>query len=81
MEIRGYIVDVVRREIYTGIIVVNGNRISQITPCKLPKSKKPYPYLMPGFIDSHVHIESSMLEPHEFARIAVSHGTIEPISH
>ena len=76
MEIRGYIVDVVRREIYTGIIAVNGNRISQITPCKLPKSKKPYPYLMPGFIDSHVHIESSMLEPHEFARIAVSHGTI-----
>jgi adenine deaminase len=38
------------------------------------------PYIMPGFIDSHVHIESSMLVPSEFARLAVLHGTIGTIS-
>ncbi|WP_438945477.1 adenine deaminase [Sediminibacterium sp.] len=37
-------------------------------------------YLMPGFIDSHVHIESSMLIPSEFARIAVLHGTVATVS-
>lgn len=38
------------------------------------------PYLMPGFIDAHVHIESSMLIPSEFARIAVTHGTVATVS-
>lgn len=38
------------------------------------------PYILPGFIDAHVHIESSMLIPSEFARIAVTHGTIGTIS-
>ena len=38
------------------------------------------PYLMPGFIDAHVHIESSMLIPSEFARIAVTHGTVSTLS-
>lgn len=39
-----------------------------------------YPYLIPGFIDAHIHIESSMLPPSEFARIAVRHGTIATVS-
>lgn len=38
------------------------------------------PFIMPGFIDSHVHIESSMLVPSEFARLAVVHGTIATVS-
>lgn len=76
MEKRGHIVDVVRREIYDGVIVVEGDKITDVRPCALPPSEKAYPYLMPGFIDSHVHIESSMMEPHEFARVAVGHGTI-----
>ena len=38
------------------------------------------PYLLPGFIDAHVHIESSMLIPSEFARLAVTHGTVATIS-
>ena len=76
MEKRGHIVDVVRREIYDGVIVVEGDKIADVRPCALPPSEKAYPYLMPGFIDSHVHIESSMMEPHEFARVAVGHGTI-----
>ncbi len=38
------------------------------------------PYLLPGFVDAHVHIESSMLPPTEFARIAVRHGTVASVS-
>ena len=39
-----------------------------------------FPYLLPGFIDAHVHIESSMLTPCEFARLAVRHGTVATVS-
>ncbi len=76
MEYRGHIVDVVRREIYTGVVVVDGDTIADVRRCELPEREKAYPYFLPGFIDSHVHIESSMMEPHEFARVAVGHGTI-----
>lgn len=38
------------------------------------------PYIMPGFIDAHVHIESSMLTPAQFARLAVVHGTVATVS-
>ena len=48
----------VRREVYDGEIVVEGDRIKQVKRCELPKDGKQWPYLMPGFIDSHVHIES-----------------------
>jgi adenine deaminase len=73
---QGHIVDVVAREIFDGTLTVEDGKIVEIRRCELPVREKPYPYLMPGFIDSHVHIESSMMVPHEFARIAVGHGTI-----
>lgn len=73
---QGHIVDVVRREIFDGEVVVDDGRIAQVRQCELPKNGKQWPYLMPGFIDSHVHIESSMMAPCEFARVAASHGTI-----
>ena len=73
---QGHIVDVVRHEIFDGELVVEDGRITQIKSCELPKDGKQWPYLMPGFIDSHVHIESSMMAPCEFARVAASHGTI-----
>ena len=76
MIYQGHIVDVVAHEIFDGALVVEDKRIVAIKREKLPEREKPYPYIMPGFIDSHVHIESSMMVPHEFARIAVSHGTI-----
>ena len=44
------------------------------------KANTSLPYILPGFIDSHVHIESSMLVPSEFARLAVVHGTVATIS-
>lgn len=72
----GHIVDVVRHKVFDGELVVNEGRIVQVKPCELPANGKQYPYLMPGFIDSHVHIESSMMAPCEFARVAASHGTI-----
>ena len=80
MIYQGHIVDVVNREIFDGSLIVEDGKIVEIRHCELPHREKPWPYLMPGFIDSHVHIESSMMVPHEFARIAVSHGTIGVIA-
>ena len=78
--IKGHIVDVVRREIFDGELIIQDETIVEIKRCQLPEQEKPWPYLMPGFIDSHVHIESSMMVPHKFAHIAVSHGTIGVIA-
>ena len=79
-KVKGHIVDVVRREIFDGEIIVKDGQIADISRCELPVGEKPWPYIMPGFIDAHVHIESSMMVPHKFARIAVSHGTIGVIA-
>ncbi|HLO82206.1 MAG TPA: adenine deaminase [Chitinophagaceae bacterium] len=38
------------------------------------------PYILPGFVDAHIHIESSMLIPSQFARLAVVHGTVATVS-
>jgi len=75
-SVKGHIVDVVRREIFDGEVVIENGKIAEVKRCALPEREKPWGYVMPGFIDSHVHIESSMMVPHKFARIAVSHGTI-----
>ena len=77
---QGHIVDAVSREIYDGELVVDDGRIVQVNRCELPGDEKQWPYLMPGFIDSHVHIESSMMTPLEFARVAAEHGTIGVIA-
>ncbi len=76
MNVKGHVVDVMRHEIFDGEVVVEGENIVEVKRCHLPASEQPWPYLMPGFIDSHVHIESSMMVPREFARVAVCHGTI-----
>lgn len=73
------LVDIYQRTIYPAKISVQNNRIVAIE--KIDESAlKTTGYLMPGFIDSHVHIESSMLIPSEFARIAVMHGTVGTVS-
>ena len=79
-SMKGHIVDVVRREIFDGELVIQDGKIVEVKRCELPEREKPWPYVMPGFIDGHVHIESSMMVPHKFARIAVSHGTIGVIA-
>lgn len=74
--IKANLVDIVAKEIYPAIIEIENNKIKNIT-----KTTEVYnTYILPGFIDAHVHIESSMLVPSEFAKIAVKHGTIGTIS-
>ena len=76
--LQGRLVDVHQRRIYPATIQVTEGKISRITP--LEGSGDPLPYILPGFIDAHVHIESSMLVPSEFARLAVVHGTVGTVS-
>ncbi len=78
-SISGNLVDIIQQKIYPVTITVeNGKIISikEIAGSELTTQG----YLLPGFIDSHVHIESSMLVPSEFARLAVVHGTVSTIS-
>ncbi|HVK37425.1 MAG TPA: adenine deaminase [Candidatus Kapabacteria bacterium] len=76
MQISANIVDVVAGEIYPGTVRVDGGVITAIT-----RDDARYDtYLLPGFVDAHVHIESSMLVPSEFARMAVVHGTVATVS-
>lgn len=39
-----------------------------------------WPFLLPGFIDAHVHVESSLLPPAEFGRLALRQGTVATVS-
>lgn len=74
---RGKIVDLVHRRIYPGYIEVKNGRITTV---REDHSVSERTFLCPGFVDAHVHIESSMLTPPEFARIAVAHGTVATVS-
>ncbi|MCX6232242.1 MAG: adenine deaminase [Bacteroidetes bacterium] len=76
MEISGNIVDVVNKRIYQGIITVENGKITGITEKNVTETQ----FILPGVIDAHVHIESSMIIPSEFARLAVVHGTVATIS-
>ncbi|MBE9481989.1 MAG: adenine deaminase [Bacteroidetes bacterium] len=75
-SISGNIVDVVNRKIFQGTITVKNGKISSITKEKTNNTN----YIVPGLIDAHIHIESSMLIPSEFARMAVVHGTVATVS-
>ena len=77
MHLRGQIIDIPNQRIFPGVI--------EIADCKIVAVREDQSvtdpgYLCPGFIDAHVHIESSMLTPTEFARIAVTHGTVGTVS-
>lgn len=76
MQIQGQIVDIENKRIYAGEIIVENGKITSI----IEKEHTVKKYIMPGFIDAHIHIESSMLVPSEFAKIAVLHGTVATIS-
>ncbi len=75
-KISGNIIDVLNREIYSGTIFINGKVIERIERGETSSSN----FILPGFVDAHIHIESSMLVPYEFARIALAHGTVATVS-
>lgn len=75
--IQGNLVDIRNKSIYAAEIEVYKGQIVSIQRIHEDKN---LPYLLPGFIDAHVHVESSMLVPSEFARLAVVHGTVATIS-
>ncbi|MBK9254151.1 MAG: adenine deaminase [Saprospiraceae bacterium] len=75
--ISGQIIDIAGRRIYGADIHIQNGIIFRII--KNESASKDI-FLMPGFIDAHIHIESSMLVPYEFARIALRHGTVATIS-
>lgn len=71
-HIEGNIIDIHRREIYPGIISIDSGKIISINR----NSQKYAHYISPGFIDAHVHIESSMLIPEEFSKLTIRRGTV-----
>lgn len=76
MLVKSNLIDLVAKEIYAAELTIENNRISNIKRI----SEQCNTYILPGFVDAHVHVESSMLVPSEFARIAVTHGTVGTIS-
>ena len=74
--VSGNIVDIVNREIFQGTIIIENGKITDVIREEVENDQ----YILPGLIDSHIHIESSMLIPSEFARLAVRHGTIASVS-
>ncbi len=77
MILHANLVDLHLRKIYTVTLEVVEQKIQHIQKVASDPS---LPFLLPGFIDAHVHVESSMLVPSEFARLAVVHGTVATIS-
>jgi len=72
----GNIVDVKAKQVFKGCVEVQNGKIKNIQR----KNVKENEFILPGFIDAHIHIESSMLIPSEFARLAVVHGSVASIS-
>jgi adenine deaminase len=76
--ITGFFTDILKQITYPAELLISNGRIQSVTPVSsLPDNA---PYILPGFIDAHVHIESSMLVPAQFARLAVVHGTVATVS-
>lgn len=79
--IKGNVVDISGRRIYPGQIIVEDGKIAGINELqKAGEENLDEIFILPGFVDAHVHIESSMLVPSEFARMAVVHGTVATVS-
>ncbi|MDB5277971.1 MAG: adenine deaminase [Ferruginibacter sp.] len=77
-SIKGNVVNIFDKVIFYGEVTVEDGKISAIS--KISAAKEDASFILPGFVDSHVHIESSMLVPSEFARMAVVHGTVATVS-
>jgi adenine deaminase len=76
MNVKGNIVDILNKRIFKGEVIIENGNISAIREVNHAVEN----YILPGFVDAHIHIESSMLVPSEFAKIAVVHGTVATVS-
>ncbi len=75
-QVKANLVDIFHEQIYAAQIQVTDGIISSINKI----NEAPVDYILPGFVDAHVHVESSMLTPCQFARLAVLHGTVATVS-
>ena len=76
MKITGNIINIESKNIFHGFVEFENGIIRNIASIEGSSDR----YILPGFVDAHVHIESSMLVPSEFARLAVTHGTVATVS-
>lgn len=74
--IRSNFIDILNRTIFPAEVIINDGQVVSVTAVDADVKG----YIMPGFVDAHVHIESSLLVPSEFARMAVMHGTVATVS-
>jgi len=75
-RIEGNVVDLFKREVFKGEVIIEGDRIKEINK----KDTSSDIYILPGLVDSHVHIESSMLTPSVFSKLAVQNGTVAVVT-
>lgn len=76
-SVTGHIIDVLNREQFDGTIFVNNGQISEISRHDVAADA---PCIMPGFVDSHIHIESTLITPEHYAQLAVRRGVVAIIS-
>ena len=76
---KAHIVDIPHRRIFDAEIIVRNGKIARLAPLSDPLPDEA-PYAMPGFVDSHIHIESTLLTPEHFAQFAVRQGTVAVVS-
>ena len=75
-SLSGQVVDLVHSRLFPGTVTVCDGKIASVTETPSAEQR----FIMPGLIDAHIHIESSMVPPSEFARMAVCHGTVATVS-
>jgi adenine deaminase len=78
-QVKGRLVDLDTRTTYGAIITVNDEGYIEAIDKDPTRDNRGW-FILPGFVDAHVHIESSMLLPVEFAKLAVTHGTVATVS-
>src|SRR5690606_17619248 len=76
MTLQGNIVDIPNKRIFKGEVTFENGKITSV----VEKENESNHFILPGFVDAHIHIESSMLVPSEFAQLAVAHGTVATVS-
>lgn len=75
-EVKGNYIDIRNRCIYPALVKISGRKIAGITVLDEPQQH----FILPGFIDAHIHIESSMVSPAAFSQAAAVHGTVATVS-